>query len=158
MLRLLGPAAMAIALLAAACSSGEGEERDLGGGTATGQGLTQTAEVGGVTVEATWLTADGLGGLEADVGTYPLEDFVLVEIGFTTHSGDLNEIDMGEAASLTQAGMDVRPEAWVTTDDDAHHREGVLVFPRDLEDGPVELTIDMGDGVLALTWESVPGA
>jgi len=158
MLRLLGPAAMAGALLAAACGSGGGEEPGLDSGTPSGAQLTQTAEVGGVSVEATWLTEEGLRALEADVGAYSLEEFVLVEMNFTTHSGDLNEIDMEQDAVLAQGGREVRPEAWVTTSDDAHHRAGVLVFPRDLKDGPIELTIDMGEDLLALSWESVPGA
>ncbi len=156
MLRLLGPAAMAAALLAAACSSGDGGKAEPGAAVPSGPKLTQAAEAGGVSVEATWLTGDDASATAPDLSTYPLGEFVLVQIEFTTHSGDLNEIDLEESVVLSQGAAELRPEAWVSTDDDAHHRAGFLVFPRQLKDGSVELTIDMGDGALALRWESVP--
>src|SRR3989304_2429625 len=63
-------------------------------GVGGGPRLTSIAEVGGVTVEGTWLTEQDLEGVDADVAAYPMEEFVLVEILFTTHSGDLGQIDM----------------------------------------------------------------
>ncbi len=143
-------------LLAAACSKGFNSTPDASGGPGEGPELTRTAEAGGVTVEGTWLTAKDLDGVDADVVAFPLEKFVLVKIQFTTHSGDLNRIDMEQAAILRQGEAAEQPKGWISLDDDSHHRVGVLVFPRSLEVGQVELTIDIGDDVLALLWERVP--
>ncbi len=154
-------AALGVALLAAACSKGTGSslpatEPAPKSGAEAGQELKQVSEAGGVTIEGTWLTESDLSELEADVGGYPLEKFVLVEIQFTTHSGDLSEIDMQQAARLRQGGSEVRPEAWVSVSDDSHHRAGVLVFPRKPGNGPVEVAVKMGDQELSLLWEAAP--
>jgi len=108
-------------------------------------------------VEGTWLTADSLGEVDADLSAYPLDGFVLVEIAFTTHSGDLNKVDMEEASGLKQGDQAAAPIAWVSLSDDSHHREGVLVFERTEAGGPVELTVDLADEEVSLRWESPPG-
>ena len=143
-------------LLAAACSTGFSGTPDATGGPGQDPELKRTAEAGGVSVEGTWLTDKELDGLDTDVATYPLEEYVLVKIQFTTHSGDLNRIDMEEAAILRQGEAAEQPKGWISLGDDSHHRSGVLVFPQSLEAGQVELTIDIGDDELALLWERVP--
>ena len=149
--------AMAVAL-AVACSGdgGDGGGDDRATPTA-GADLTRTAEAGGITVDGTWLVAEGLGGVDADLSAYPLDGFVLVEIAFTTHSGDLNKVDMEQDVTLREDGADIPPEAWISLSDDSHHRAGVLVFERTEADGPVELTVDLGDQEVSLQWESPPG-
>jgi hypothetical protein len=156
MRRLAIVTALVVALLAAACSNGFSGEPDSTGGAGGGPQLTSIAEAGGVTVEGTWLTEQDLEGVDADVAAYPVEEFVLVEIQFTTHSGDLGQIDMEKATALRQGEADLRPADWIIVSDDSHHRAGVLVFPRDLERGPVELTIEIGNEQLALRWEAAP--
>ena len=158
MRRLATLTALVVALLAAACSRGFSGEPDSTGERGEGPQLTSIAEAGGVMVEGTWLTEQDLEGLDADVAAYPMEEFVLVEIQFTTHSGDLGQIDMEQAAALRQGEADERPARWLSLSDDSHHRSGILAFPRNLEDGPVELTIDIGDEELALHWEAAPSA
>jgi len=138
-----------VALLAVACSGGDGGQTD-------DEGLTQTADADGVTVEGTWLTAGSLGSVDADLTSYPLDEFVLVEVQFTTHSGDLNEIDMERASGLKQGDEAAAPVAWVSLSDDSHHREGILVFQRAGREGPAELTLDLGNDEVALLWEAVP--
>ena len=151
MLRVTALALSLVLALAAAC--GGGNDR----ATPTpGADLTRTSEAGGITVEGTWLTEPELDGLDADLTAYPLDEFVLVEIAFTTHSGDLNKVDMEQAVTLSEGGADIRPEAWVSLSDDSHHRGGVLVFERTETDGPVELTVDLGDEKVALVWEVIP--
>ena len=160
------PAALAVVLLAAACSKGSslppvdltpvnesGDDEPK-----TGEELTRVAEADGVTVEATWLQDSGLGDIDADLSAYPLDKFLLVEMGFTTHSGDLSEIDMEQAASLRQEGVELRPAAWVSTSDDSHHRAGVLVFPRELAEGPVEMTLIVGGEEMLFRWAAAPKA
>ncbi len=156
-------AAAGIALLTAACVSGG--EGDSGGGDGEPVGgadisdeleITRVGETGGVTVHATWLRTEDLTAVDADLSEYPLDRFVLVDIQFTTHSGDLSQIDMTQAAALRQSEADLQPADWISLSDDSHHRAGILVFPRGLELGPVELTIEIGDEQLALHWESVP--
>jgi len=143
--------------LAVACGGGGGG----GGGddraTPTpAADLTRSADAGGITVDGTWLVAEGLAEVDADLSAYPLDGFVLVEIGFTTHSGDLNKVDMEQASGLKQGDQAAAPVAWVSLSDDSHHREGVLVFERTESDGPVELTVDLGDEEVSLVWEVIP--
>ena len=156
--------ALGASLLAAACSSGGGGEPSATGEPggegqpAAGEELTRVSEAGGVTVEATWLMEGDLSGVDADLTKYPLDEFVVVEISLDAHSGDLNEIEMERAATLRQGASELPPEAWVSVSDDSHHRAGVLVFPRNLRDGPVELILTVGDDDVALLWEAAPSA
>ncbi|MEO6198133.1 MAG: hypothetical protein ABIP58_08540 [Dehalococcoidia bacterium] len=144
-------------VLAVACSSGTGTEES-GASNDAGDQLTQTVESGGVTVDARWLTADGVEDVDADLSAYPLDRFVAVEISFTTHSGDLNKITMEEAATLQTGTETIRPETWVSVSNDSHHREGVIVFEGTAQAGPVELLLDLQDGEkVSLQWQSAPG-
>ncbi|MDO8616668.1 MAG: hypothetical protein Q7T33_13190 [Dehalococcoidia bacterium] len=145
-----------LALVAAACSSGDAGQPDPADSPGVSAQLTQSAEAGGITVEATWLTGDNGDGVEADLSGYPLAQFVLLDIKLDTHSGDLESVNMEQAAGLEQAGVAARPEAWVSEADDSHHREGVLVFRRDLKGGPVTLAIDLGGKQVELLWRTQP--
>ncbi len=159
MLRAIWPVlAVTVVLPAAACSSGGSDStKPTGAGSpASPVELTRVSEAGGVAVEGTWLTAEELSGVKADLSRYPLGQFVLVEITFTTHSGDLSKIDMEQASRLSQGGTELGPQAWMSTSDDSHHRAGVLVFPRTLKDGPVELAIEIEGKKLSLFWETAP--
>ena len=148
---------VAVGVLTAACSSGTSTEESGASNDAEDQ-LTQTAEAGGVTVDARWLTAAGVEDVDADLSAYPLDRFVAVEIAFTTHSGDLNKITMEEAATLQTETETIRPEAWVSVSNDSHHREGVIVFVGTAQAGPVELLLDLQDGERdSLRWQSAPG-
>ena len=120
-------------------------------------GLARSAEAGGVTVEATWLTEATVGAVDADLTAYPPGKYVLIELTLDTHSGDLNEIDLQREAALKQDGLTLEPETWLSLSDDSHHREGVLVFPLNGESGPADLTLSLGDDEeVALVWESPP--
>ena len=145
--------AVAVALAVACGGGGGGADR---ASPTPGADLTRTAEAAGITVEGTWLVPDSLGEVDADLSAYPLNEFELVKIAFTTHSGDLNKVDMEQAATLNGDGADIRPEAWISLSDDSHHREGVLVFKRTEADGPAELTVDLADSEVALVWEVIP--
>ena len=146
---------LAVAVALAVACSGDGGADDRATPT-PGEDLTRSAEAGAITVEGTWLVADSLVDVDADLSAYPLDGFVLIEISFTTHSGDLNKVDMEQAVTFSEGGADIRPEAWVSLSDDSHHRGGVLVFERTETDGPVELTVDLGDEKVALLWEVIP--
>jgi len=151
----VAPLVLAAALAVAVACGRDGGDAD----RATpmpGADLTRSAEAGGITVEGTWLVAESVGEVDADLSAYPLDGFVLVEIAFTTHSGDLNKVDMEQAATLSEGGADIRPEAWISLSDDSHHREGVLAFERTEADGPVEVTVDLGEEKVALVWEVIP--
>jgi len=144
--------ALSLTVLALACSSGGGAEPK---STAA---LSRTGEAGGVSVEATWLTEDDLGAVDADLAQYSLNEFVLFKVGLDTHSGDLSKLDLKSTASLKQSGADVQAEAWVNLTNDSHHRSGVLVFPRDLQEGRVELALTVKSDELVLAWETPPTA
>lgn len=164
MLKQLGialPVAL-VALLTLACSSGRGAapsvspEGNAAGKTEQGVDRTVVGEAGGVTVEATWLTERDKGSVEVDLSRYPLKEFVLLNIQFTTHAGDLGRIDMVQAALLKQSQGETRPEAWVSLSDDAHHRAGVLIFRRQPGDGSVDMVLSTGDGEVVLRWQTAP--
>jgi hypothetical protein len=146
--------AVAVALAVACGGGGGGGGGDDRATPTPSADLTRTAEAGGITVEGTWLTASEVDGVDADLNAYPLDGFVLVEIAFTTHSGDLNGIDMEQASDLRQGAEAAAPVAWVSISDDSHHRAGVLVFQRTEADGPAELTVALGDEKVALLWGS----
>ena len=151
---MLRVAALALVVpLAAACGGGGGADR---AAPTAGADLTRTAEAGGITVDGTWLTAEGLGEVDADLSAYPLDGFVLIEIAFTTHSGDLSKVDMEQAAALSEDGADTRPEAWISLSDDSHHRAGVLAFKRTQAEGSAKVTLALGDNEVALVWEVIP--
>ena len=155
--RLAFAAAVGVAaVLALACSSG-GDGRPAGTAAPdAGEDLTRSAEAGGVTVEATWLTEATVGAVDADLTAYPPGKYVLIELKLDTHSGDLNEIDLQREAALKQDGMILEPETWLSLSDDSHHREGVLVFPRSFKEGEVELTVPIKDEDVGLLWEAAP--
>ena len=152
---MLRVAALALAVVLGVACGGGGGGADRASPT-PGADLTRSAKAGGITVEGTWLTAPELDGVEADLTTYPLDEFALVEIAFTTHSGDLNKVDMEQGATLIEDGAEIRPEAWISLSDDSHHRAGVLVFKRAQARGPVELGLNLGDEKVSLLWESPP--
>lgn len=145
-------ALVAVALLAAACSSGA----DSGGPTGS-VGRSQEAEAAGVSVDATWLDPEAAAKAEVDLSAYPSDEFVLLEVGFSTHSGDLNEIDMEKEARLQWGAETLGPERWLSISDDSHHRQGILVFQRREAGGPVKLVIGVKGEELTLTWPSEPG-
>ncbi len=143
------------ALAAAACSGGGGDDDTGGSGESPAADLTQSAEAGGVMVEATWL-AEGAEAPDADLSAYPAAAFIAIDIGLDTHSGDLKSIDMAKAAELAGGGATSAPEAWVSVKDDSHHRSGVLMFPRQGISAPVELTLDINGETVVLTWQEAP--
>ena len=139
----------ATALLAVACSPG-GDT-----GTAREDGAVRNAEGAGISVTATWL-ASGEGVEGADLSSFPPNRFIALEIVLDTHSGDLGSIDIAAVTELRQKGRAVQPTKWLDVKDDSHHREGVLVFPRDLGDGPVELVVSLAGEPLSLRWDEAP--
>lgn len=147
----------AAAVLALACSPGGDAAPGASKATSATENLTRATEAAGISVEATWLTGSDVGGVDADLTSYPPDEFVLIEITLDTHSGDLNEIDLGREAVLTQVGVRLKPQGWISSSDDSHHRSGILVFPRRLDEGPVELTLMVGDEEMELVWEAAPG-
>ena len=143
-------------LLAAACSSAGETGPDATAEPSASAELTQSVEAGGVTVEATWLTADDAGSVDADLSGYPPDRFVRFDVKLDTHSGDLSSIDMAQTAALSQDGRALKPEVWLDVDEDSHHREGVLVFPREASEGGVTLSVDTGGQTVTLAWQTQP--
>jgi len=66
---------------------------------------------------------------------YGLDDYVLLEVKFTTHSGDLSRLDMTRLSAIRVDGQEYAPQAWESISDNPHHRAGVLVFTREAADG-----------------------
>jgi len=140
-------------LVSLACSSDDGDGPP---GSSGEEESTRTASTDGIDVEATWLgSADQVDSDE--ISNYPIEGFVLIEVNMDTHSGDLGSIDMVKAAELRTAAAALKADAWLSVSDDAHHRSGVIVFPRQTIAGPITLAVGLPEGAAELVWEQVPG-
>jgi hypothetical protein len=130
--------------------------------------LTQSDNQGGVEIDVTWVTPETLGKLDSEEARgYGLDDYVLLEVQFTTHSGDLSRLDMTALSAIRVAGQQYAPQAWESISDDSHHRQGVLVFARKASDGvsldagAVELVIkgitDVPERVFRWQWPARSG-
>jgi hypothetical protein len=144
-------AGVAAALVWGVWSSGENGSQGGDRSLDSWPGIARTAEVGGIEVEATWLSK--YGGSGEAIAEYPLDRFVLIRVGFTTHSGDLRGIDMEQSAALTQGGSRIGPEGWISLSDDSHHRAGVLVFARVGEGDVAELVLSLEEGTMSFVWD-----
>jgi len=130
-------AAVAV-LVAAACGSDDGDGTSTTGTTETGGPvkLTQSDDQGGVEIDVTWVTPETLAKLDSEQArSYGLDHYVLLEVKFTTHSGDLSRLDMTGLSAIRLGGQEYAPQVWESISDNPHHREGVLVFPRKAPDG-----------------------
>jgi hypothetical protein len=124
----------AVGVLApAACSDGDDEGTTQTGGPVK---LTQSNDRGGVEIDVTWVTPETLGELDSEQArAYGLDDYVLLEVQFTTHSGDLSRLDMTALSAIRVGGREYASQGWESISDDSHHRAGVLVFTRTASDG-----------------------
>jgi len=132
-------------LAAAACGGDGGESTDVrtttGSATGTAQSggpakLTQTDSQANVEIDVTWITPDSLAELDSEKArSYGLDDYVLLKVQFTTHSGDLSRLDMTGLSAIRAGGQEYAPQAWESISDSSHHRAGVLVFARKAPDG-----------------------
>ena len=139
---------LAVGVLAAtACSSEDGDGSALrpsppAATAATQVKLTQSNDRGGVEIDVTWVMPETLDKLDSErARSYGLEDYVLLEVKFTTHSGDLSRLDMTGLSTIRLGGQEYAPQAWESISDDSHHRAGVLVFARKAPDGA---SLDVG--------------
>ena len=120
-------------LAAAACSGGDDDGTTQTGGQVK---LTQSDNQGGVQIDVTWVTPETLAKLDSEKArSYGLDDYVLIKVQFTTHSGDLSRLDMAGLSAIRVGGQEYPPRAWESISDDSHHRAGVLVFARKAPDG-----------------------
>jgi len=144
-------------LVAAACGGEDGGGADVEptaqptGTTQSGGSmkLTQSDDQGGVEIDVTWVTPETIGKLDSEEARgYGLDDYVLLEVKFTTHSGDLSRLEMTGLSAIRVGGQEYAPQSWESISDDSHHREGVLVFVREAPDGA---TLDAGTVELVMT-------
>ncbi len=144
---LIALAAIAAFTVAAACSSGDDG--------VSSSGMTRKAKVGDITMEATLMDAASGIALRPELEVFPLDTLVIFAITLDTHSTDLSNISLAAAAVLHQVGPGTVPRAWMPTKEEAHHVEGILLFSRLSESGPVTLVTDLGDDKpVEMTWES----
>ena len=132
--------------VAAACSGGGGGETATPA-TSPSTGLTQRDNgEGGVTVQVTWLTAAELdtdGDLADAAASYPIESYLLLRVTMDTHSGSLSSYDPAAGSELVAGGGPPQSAvAWLPLSDNAHHREGLLVFQRPQGAASVELALN----------------
>jgi len=93
--------------------------------------LAQDEGQGSVSVSAALLTTGSpaedasVAMLAGQVGANELG----IAVWFVTHSVDLSGLDLAALSILRTPKGDVAPLRWVSEDDSAHHRSGMLVFP-----------------------------
>jgi hypothetical protein len=103
---------------------------------AAGQTASQTTRSdsqSGITIKAVYATAAYFKANPNDAlaGKVDPERHILFVINVDTHSGDLSGYDFAKNAMLrNDRGQRVAPQRWLATADEAHHRAGVLIFPR----------------------------
>ncbi|MDO8692036.1 MAG: hypothetical protein Q7R39_18860 [Dehalococcoidia bacterium] len=153
------PAANAPSKGAATAVTGEGSKSSPSPAAAT-SGKTQPRALtvsdqgqGGVTVKATWIVPGSPEATSSD-----LDRYLAIKVAFDTHSGDLTQYNLAKLSALRDdKGKELAPEAWQGTSDDSHHREGIIRFPRGVEQGSkyLELLIKDVGGVKerVLRWD-----
>ena len=129
------------ALAATACGSDNGDGSALRPSPPAATGvtqvkLTQSDNQNGVEIDVTWVTPETLAELDSEKArNYGLDGYVLLDVKFTTHSGDLSRLDMTALSTIRVGGQEYIPQAWESISDNSHHRAGVLVFARKAPDG-----------------------
>jgi hypothetical protein len=148
-------AILAVVAIAAACTSSGANESGPSGVSPSQDQAVQSGSAGNVAVEASWLPlGDAPAGV--DLSLYPADRFRLLQVKLDTHSGDLRAIDVQASTELRRAAETEKPVAWASGNDDSHHRQGVLVFAKGADAGPVQLVIKLPDGEVSLSWGSLP--
>ena len=114
--------------------------------------LAQDEGRGSVRVSALLLTP---GSVAEDASRAGLADQVVTDefgiaVRFLTHSVDLSGLDLVALSILRTPKGDVAPLRWVSEDDSAHHRSGMLVFPSE----EVNLSVS---GDLSLIMKDIAG-
>jgi hypothetical protein len=153
-------AGLAVAALATvACTGGGGEGASSVGAPSTNLTQTDSGE-GGVTVQVSWLTAAELeadGDLPDAAASYDAASYLLLRVRMDTHSGDLGDYDPAAGSELVADGGKTQPAvSWLPLSDNAHHRDGVLVFERPRGAGSVQLTLSDLAGVAQRVFRWAP--
>jgi len=156
MLRAMTIGLAALVLIASACSSGSQPPAGDPENGSSEEDLSHSASASGIDVEATWQASDA--APDVDVTQYPADRFLFLEVKLDTHSGDLMSVDLPAAAEFRQGDDRFEPTEWIALKDDAHHREGLLIVPREFGEGSVELVLELGDDSVSLEWSNAPQA
>lgn len=87
--------------------------------------------LGGVAVEAVWVSAEHLVEMGDTVPrAFSTGNYVLLHLKLDTHSVNLVGYDLPRLAALEDtAGRSIAAAEWVSIKEDSHHREGLLAFP-----------------------------
>lgn len=92
---------------------------------------------GSVEVDVLWVAPEYAVAAGNPVKQYDPEKSLVFYVGMTTHSEDLLSYDMLQGAVLRAGDLEIAPQEWQYIKEDAHHPDGVLVFPRQTPDGNV---------------------
>lgn len=150
-----------VLVLLAGCAGRAPNPQD---GTASNLYIRRGRMEGGIAVNAALALPEYFAGAgaAAEAAELGAKDFLLVELEFETHSGDLTEYDpVQNAVLITADGAPVTPLTWVGRSDDSHHRRGYLRFGRQAgpepllpaEQGRITLELRNLGGVPVRTYE-----
>ncbi|MHB1127263.1 MAG: hypothetical protein ACYC2T_09965, partial [Bacillota bacterium] len=101
----------------------------------------RSGQSGGVELEVLWITPSYVRVKGNPAGQVDPEKNLVFYISMTTHSGDLLQYDLANLSTLLTDGKNIKPNKWEFTNRDAHHPEGVLVFPGSAETVKLPLKI-----------------
>ncbi|MHB1421382.1 MAG: hypothetical protein ACYCX4_17675 [Bacillota bacterium] len=118
----------------------------------------RSGQSGNVELEVLWVTPDYVKVYGNPAGQVDPEKNLVFYITMTTHSGDLLGNDLSKLAELRIGEKNLTPSKWEFTKSDAHHPEGVLVFPNNADTSLVPLTLVIkglgGESEVAFNWET----
>ncbi len=103
---------------------------------------------GGVEIEVLYATPDYVRtSNDRALQKYDPDRNTVFVVAMNTHTVDLSAYDMVKISELVAGGKRHAPLRWQSTSDNAHHRSGVLIFPKIQPPFPVELLIKTVAGI-----------
>ncbi|HUC91774.1 MAG TPA: cytochrome D1 domain-containing protein [Paenibacillus sp.] len=120
------------------------------------QGQIQTAESGGVQIEAERLLPTGVqAGQTITASDY--EKYEIFRVSLTAHSGDLSSIPLSDNVfRITDAGEKKAPDKWVVESKDAHHPQYLAFFAKPENSSLNRASLQIGgvsDETVTLAWK-----
>jgi len=112
---------------------------------------------GGVEIEVLYATPEyARTSNDKALQKYEPDRYAVFVVAMNTHTVDLSGYDMVKISELVAGGKRYAPLRWQSTSENAHHRSGVLIFPKIQPPFPVELLIKTVAGIPVRRFQWTP--
>ena len=112
---------------------------------------------GGVEIEVLYATPEyARSSNDKALQKYEPDRYAVFVVAMNTHTVDLIGYDMVKISELVAGGKRYAPLRWQSTSENAHHRSGVLIFPKIQPPFPVELLIKTVAGIPVRRFQWAP--